>query len=98
VKTIREIDGIEIKDMTATMNQSTGKITQYRTAVKLSFGVEHSKYLNEKFGGQMTSIIAAMQDSLLLLESSKTGWKTHESLKGSHPPSKSKPCVFWDVR
>jgi hypothetical protein len=43
VKTIREIHGIEIKDMTATIDQSTGKITQYRTAVKLSFGVEHSK-------------------------------------------------------
>jgi flavin-binding protein dodecin len=47
VKTIPEIHGIEIKDMTATMNQSTGKITQYRTAVKLSFGVEHSKYLKQ---------------------------------------------------
>jgi hypothetical protein len=35
----------------------------------------------------MTSIIAAMQDSLLLIESSKTGWKSHESLKGSHPQS-----------
>jgi dodecin len=43
VKTIREIHGIEVKDMTATIDQSTGKITQYRTAVKLSFGVEHSK-------------------------------------------------------
>src|SRR5215831_10013788 len=35
----------------------------------------------------MTSIIAAMQDSLLLIESSKTGWKPHESLKGCHPES-----------
>jgi len=35
----------------------------------------------------MTSIIAAMQDSLLLIESSKTGWKSHEYLKGSHPQS-----------
>jgi len=43
VKTIREIHGIEVKDMTATIDQSTGKITQYRIAVKLSFGVEHSK-------------------------------------------------------
>ena len=42
-KTIREIHGIEIKDMTATIDQSTGKITQYRTAVKLSFGVEQTK-------------------------------------------------------
>ena len=42
-KTIRDIHGIEIKDMTATIDQSTGKITQYRTAVKLSFGVEQTK-------------------------------------------------------
>jgi len=35
----------------------------------------------------MTSILAAMQDSLLLIESSKTGWKSRESLKGSHPQS-----------
>ena len=28
-----------------------------------------------------------MQDSLLLIESSKTGWKSHQSLKGSHPQS-----------
>jgi hypothetical protein len=34
----------------------------------------------------MTTLIAAMQDSLLTLESStKTGWKTHESLRGTHP-------------
>ena len=42
-KTIREIHGIEIKDMTATIDQSTGKITQYRIAVKLSFGVEQTE-------------------------------------------------------
>ena len=41
----------------------------------------------------MTSIVAAMQDSLLLIESSKTGWKTHEVLKGSHPQS-----VTFDTR
>ena len=35
----------------------------------------------------MTIIIAAMQDLLLSFESSKTGWKTHESLKGCHPQS-----------
>ena len=34
-----------------------------------------------------------MQDSLLLIESSKTGWKTHESLKGSHPQ-----CVTFDTQ
>ena len=41
----------------------------------------------------MTSIIAAMQDSLLLIESLKTGWKTHEYLKGNHPQS-----VTFDTR
>src|SRR5215469_13059882 len=41
----------------------------------------------------MTSIIAAMQDSLLLIDSSKTSWKTYESLKGSHPQS-----VTFDTR
>jgi hypothetical protein len=35
----------------------------------------------------MTILIAAMQDLVLLLESSKTGWKTRESLKGTHPQS-----------
>jgi flavin-binding protein dodecin len=43
MKTLREVRGIEITDMTATIDQTTGKISQYRTAVKLSFGVEHSK-------------------------------------------------------
>jgi photosystem II stability/assembly factor-like uncharacterized protein len=33
----------------------------------------------------MTTIIAAMQDSILTLESSKTRWKTQESLKGTSP-------------
>ena len=39
----------------------------------------------------MTTIIAAMQDSILTLESSKTGWKTKESLKGSSPQ-----CIAFD--
>jgi len=33
----------------------------------------------------MTSLIAAMQNSVLVLESSKTGWKVRENLKGTHP-------------
>ena len=42
----------------------------------------------------MTTLIAAMQDSLLTLESStKTGWKTHESLRGTHPQ-----CIAFDPR
>jgi photosystem II stability/assembly factor-like uncharacterized protein len=41
----------------------------------------------------MTTIIAAMQDTILTLESSKTGWKTQESLKGSSPQ-----CIEFDPR
>ena len=43
MKTIPGIHGIEIKDMTAKIDQTTGKIVEYHAAVKLSFGVEHSK-------------------------------------------------------
>src|ERR671918_444156 len=35
----------------------------------------------------MTTILAGIQDSLLVLRSSKTGWKAHESLMGTHPES-----------
>ena len=38
-----------------------------------------------------TKLAIAMQDSLLLFESSKTGWKTRESLKGTSPQ-----CVAFD--
>jgi dodecin len=40
-KTLHGIHGIEIMDMTATVDVNTGKISQYRTGVKVSFGVEH---------------------------------------------------------
>jgi flavin-binding protein dodecin len=40
-KTLREIHGIEITDMTAKVDPDSGKITQYRAAVKVAFGVEH---------------------------------------------------------
>ena len=40
-KTIHGIRGIEIIDMTAKVDPSNGKITQYRACIKLSFGVEH---------------------------------------------------------
>jgi photosystem II stability/assembly factor-like uncharacterized protein len=33
----------------------------------------------------MTTLIAGMQNSVLVLESSRIGWKTHENLKGSYP-------------
>jgi photosystem II stability/assembly factor-like uncharacterized protein len=41
----------------------------------------------------MTTLIAAMQDSILTLESSKTGWKTKESLKGTSPQ-----CIAFDPK
>jgi hypothetical protein len=39
----------------------------------------------------MTSILAAMQESLLIIESSKTGWKPHESLEETNPQCVRKP-------
>ena len=38
-KTLHGITGIEVKDMTAKIDSKTGKITKYRTCIKLSFGV-----------------------------------------------------------
>ncbi len=40
-KTLHGIHGIEVMDMTATVDESTGKIAQYRASVKVAFGVEH---------------------------------------------------------
>jgi flavin-binding protein dodecin len=40
-KTIHEITGIEVVDMTAKVDPKTGNITEYHTAVKLAFGVKH---------------------------------------------------------
>ena len=40
-KTLHGIHGIEVKDMTATVDTNTGKISQYRAGVKVSFGIEH---------------------------------------------------------
>ena len=39
-KTIREITGIEVVDMTATIDPNTGSITKYKTTIKIAFGVE----------------------------------------------------------
>jgi photosystem II stability/assembly factor-like uncharacterized protein len=38
-----------------------------------------------------TKLMVAMQNSLLIFESSKSMWKTHESLKGTHPQ-----CISFD--
>jgi dodecin len=40
-KTLHGIHGIEVMDMTATVDDNTGKITQFRAGVKISFGIEH---------------------------------------------------------
>ena len=41
-KTIKGITGLEVIDMTGKVDPSTGKINQYRAAVKIAFGVQHS--------------------------------------------------------
>ena len=41
-KTIRGITGIELTDMTARVETSTGNIDEYHSTIKLAFGVEHS--------------------------------------------------------
>ena len=40
-KTIHGITGVEIVDMTAKVDPNSGNITEYHTAVKIAFGVEH---------------------------------------------------------
>jgi flavin-binding protein dodecin len=40
-KTIHGITGVEIGDMTAKVDPNSGNITEYHTAVKIAFGVEH---------------------------------------------------------
>ena len=39
-KTIRGITGLEVIDKTATVDPTTGKITHYKTNIKLAFGIE----------------------------------------------------------
>jgi flavin-binding protein dodecin len=40
-KTIHGITGIEVEDMTAKVDPTSGNIIEYHTAVKIAFGVEH---------------------------------------------------------
>jgi hypothetical protein len=40
-KTLHGINGIEVGDMTATVDPNTGKISQFRAGIKVSFGIEH---------------------------------------------------------
>ena len=39
-KTIHGVHGIEVVDMTATIDPNSGKITNYKTCVKVSFAVD----------------------------------------------------------
>jgi flavin-binding protein dodecin len=39
-KTVHGIHGLEITDMTAKVDPNTGKISEYRAAVKISFAVQ----------------------------------------------------------
>ena len=40
-KTIHEITGAEVLDMTAKVDPNTGNITEYHTVVKIAFGVKN---------------------------------------------------------
>jgi len=40
IKTLHGIHGIEVLDMTATVDPASGKITNYRVCVKVSFAVD----------------------------------------------------------
>ena len=39
-KTLHGIHGIEVVDMTANIDPTSGKITKYRTCIKISFAVD----------------------------------------------------------
>ena len=39
-KTVRNITGVEVVSMTGTVSQNPGRITEYKTTVKIAFGVE----------------------------------------------------------
>ncbi len=41
-KTIEGITGLEVNDITAKVDPSSGKIKEYKVGVKIAFGVEHS--------------------------------------------------------
>jgi hypothetical protein len=39
-KTLRGITGLEVNDITASVDPDSGKIKEYRVSVKIAFGVE----------------------------------------------------------
>jgi len=40
-KTIKDITGVEVNDMTASVDPNTNTIKEYKVGVKIVFGVEH---------------------------------------------------------
>jgi flavin-binding protein dodecin len=40
-KTIKDITGLEVNDITASVDPNTSTIKEYKVAVKIAFGVEH---------------------------------------------------------
>ncbi|HLN33974.1 MAG TPA: dodecin family protein [Nitrososphaeraceae archaeon] len=42
-KTIRGITGLEVISKTGTVDPNTGNITQYKTTIKVAFGVERKE-------------------------------------------------------
>ena len=40
-KTIKGITGLEVNDITASVDPNTNKIKEYKVGVKIAFGVEH---------------------------------------------------------
>jgi flavin-binding protein dodecin len=41
-KTIKDITGLEVNDMTASVDPNTNTIKEYKVGVKIAFGVERS--------------------------------------------------------
>ena len=41
-KTVKDITGLEVNDMTASVDPNTNTIKEYKVGVKIAFGVEHS--------------------------------------------------------
>jgi flavin-binding protein dodecin len=40
-KTIKDITGLEVNDITASVDPNTNTIKEYKVGVKIAFGVEH---------------------------------------------------------
>jgi dodecin len=41
-KTVKDITGLEVNDITASVDPNTNTIKEYKVGVKIAFGVEHS--------------------------------------------------------